>query len=194
MVTALILGMLLGIIFVVSVIYMFRTMKNIRDAVAGQTYVTVLKKGGGRESLLCENQGEFAMVPKWLHTEGMVALAPDATFDMLYPEGPGWPPKFMRATVRSLVMAEGNPEPWHPYREDPILNDEVIARLKQSKVVEAFVRKGEREFGGVAGKLGIRPVVLYIGLGVIGILCLISVIMGYMAWSGTDKISAGFGM
>lgn len=171
------------------------TAKNIKEAVEDKVYVTMLRKSGSRTEELYPVDGDTVDVKKPNGTTGSYQLGEGVTFDMLYPPGGWWPPKFMRATVRSMVLAEGNAEPYRPFATEPLISDEQLNRAKTQGALHALIGKAEAQFGGkVAAKLGMRPWVVYTGLIVISILTLVGLIMGYMAWSGTEKVVSGFGL
>lgn len=171
------------------------TARNIKDAVEGMVNVTMLKKSGVRIDELYPVDGDTVGVKKRDGTTGSYQLGEGVTFDMLWPPGGWWPPKFMRATVRSMVIAEGNAEPYRPWATEPLITDEQLNRAKTQGALHALIGKAEAQFGGkLATKLGLSPWVVYTGLIVISILALVGLIMGYMAWSGTEKVVSGFGL
>lgn len=171
------------------------TARNIKEAVEGKVYVTMLKKSGNRVDELYPVDGDSVDVPKPDGSKGSIVLGEGATSNMLYPTGGWWPPKFMRATVRSIVVAEDNGEPYHPFREEPLVSDEQINRMKTQGTLRAMLHGAEQQFGGrVAAMLGLRPWVVYVGLAVIAVLSLVGLILGYMSWSGTEKVVDGFGL
>lgn len=178
----------------IPVVYLFWTVRQISRAVENKVFAVVLKPGGQMSFPLCPIEGKFARVPNTGADEVLVGLATDATYNALYPTGM-WPPKMFRKTIRAIVVEEGQAEPVHPHRGDPVVDGAVIATLKKQKFMESAMTKSrEAAAGGVLGRFGGKLTWVYIFLAVITVLLIITLVFGVMGYSGTQEIQAGFGL
>ena len=123
--------------------------RNNKKIVANKIYVTLLYKSGDRKEVLLAYDAGTVDVPKGFkgnpggeEAEGSIMLSPDNTFNMLYPPGPGWPPMFVRATVRSTVVGEGHGKGWEPFNtEFQGATDEEINTIKKQSFTLAAIHK-----------------------------------------------------
>ena len=104
---------------------------------------------------------------------GVCVIKKSAMFNMQYPIGTGWPPTFMRTTIKAVMIPEGSGAAWAPFDDQPVLSDETIAAMKKHKFLIDLVQVGydqfQRRVQTVAGSvksshLMIAVIVIMLGL------------------------------
>lgn len=170
------------------------TARNIAKAAEGKAYLIRPHKSGNLTMELYPAGLETVTIKMPDGSERDILLQEGTTFNFLYPPGGWWPPRFMRKTVRAIIVAAGNAEPWRPFSEDPAHTDEQIARIRKSAALHAVMRKGEAFFADTAARFGMKPIVLYILFGILILLGIIGIVFGAMSWSSSENVAQGFGL
>jgi len=178
------------------------TARSIKKIVANKVYVTRLLSSGDRVELLGELDGNTVRIPTGegsAHSEpkyASVILTPKNTFNMLYPPGPGWPPPWVRATVRSTVVQGDVGKGWEPFEEGPTgASGEEIEAIKKEAAIRGLIREGEAEFSGDGlERFPIKPRYFWLAIGVLLILALVAAVVGLMSYSEVVDFGNAFGM
>ena len=169
---------------------------HFKKATRDHVYCTFLMKGGGRQNLLLPESNGWVAAPK-SHSfdkglEPAYAVSEGTSYNMLYPD---WGmPDLVRVTVRSGIWFEGNMEPVKPPETHPLITPEVLAAFRSAKFAAAVVGQGSREFAGGAGVKGLKPLWLYVCLGLVVLLVLVAVVIGIMTLTGVGDLKAAWGM
>ena len=192
--------LLIGILFFVFVVglvgWCMWMIAHFKKATKDHVYCTFLMKGGGRQNLLLRESNGWVAAPKG-HSfskglEPAYAVSEKTSYNMLYP--PWGLPDLLTVTVRSGTWFEGNMEPVKEPETSPLITPEVLAAFRSAQFAAAAVGKGYEAYGGGGGAKGLKPLWLYVCLGLVAVLVLVAVVVGIMTLTGVGDLKAAWGM
>jgi len=147
--------------------------------------------GGDMKWKILPIEGDEVKVPKnWEQKpkrgdkSDVIKIGRSAMFNMPYPIGAGWPPDFMRATIKCTICAEGSGLAWDPFATTPVVARDVINSVKLAQFLQNAIDTGYRENAGKqktpvsqvkTSHLWILGVSLFVSLSAVGY-------VAYMAW------------
>lgn len=191
----LLIGILFALFLVGLVGWGMWMIAHFKKATKDHVYCTFLMKGGGRQNSLLPESNGWVIAPAG-HSfdkglEPAYAISEATSYNMLYP--PWGLPDLLTVTVRSGTWFEGNKEPVKPPETSPLITPEVLAAFRSSKFAAAAVGEGYRQFSG-GGAKGLKPLWLYVCLGLVAVLVLVAVVIGIQTLTGVGDLKAAWGM
>ena len=133
------------VLIVIGFAYFFYLRDKFQKAVVGHVWASFITKTHARVDALCKVSGNIVIPPPNLFSDNPggedYLVRGDKTANFRYP--PLFP-RALQATVRSVVYGEGNPEPFDPEKNPPILSAKLIRNLR-NEASTALIMKGITE-------------------------------------------------
>jgi hypothetical protein len=155
--------LLLALLFLGGVTYWFITQsKQYREQAKGRCIVFRPTHGGDLEWQIVKLKGAEITIPiidpdSPKEKKGTCVINKATMFNLQYPIGTGWPPAFMRATIKAVMIPEGSAVAWSPFEKGPVMDEQTLNAMKTSKVIQDLVQTGYEHFykktEGVVGSL-----------------------------------------
>ncbi len=177
--------------------------KQFREEAKDQCIVFMPTHGGDLRWKIVPIEGDEVSVPKdWGakvkkgEKADVIKIGRSAMFNMPYPIGVGWPPDFMRATIKATICAEDSGLAWDPFASAPVIARDIINAIKKEQFIQNAIDTGFREHrrpeksavGQVkTSHLWILGVSLFIGLCAVGY-------VAYMAWQAIQANNSMWGV
>jgi len=168
-----------------------------RKAVIDHVWVTFFTRHHTQYSVLCKvipsGECEILDPPEGARYNGQYYVKEDKVTETLYPPGA---PNFLKVTVKAIAFVENQAEPIDPYGGKPITQSATLLKnIRREKFTEVAIRQqyeAERLAGGATKPLS--SMIVYAGLGLLLLLLIIQLVIGFQAQSGIEDIKAGLGV
>jgi len=173
--------------------YGFYLRDKFQKAVVGHVWATFITKTNSRVDALCRVDGNKVIPPPRLFSDNpastIYVIRGDKTANFNYP--PLFP-KFLQATVPSVVFGEGNAEPFDPHNRPSVLTDKLINNLINEQATGLTMRglneslRDDEMIRALETASGGNRTVLYISLGLLAGLG----ILGFFLFQLSGQVSS----
>lgn len=181
---------ILGLVLM-GLAYGFYLRDKFQKAVIGHVWATFITKTNSRIDSLCKVSGNIVTPPPKLFSDNPASttyvIRGDKTANFNYP--PLFP-KFLQATVPSVVYGEGNAEPFDPHNRPSVLSDQLIYNLTNEQATGLTMKglgealRADEMIKALETASGGNKTLLYICLGLLAGLGL----LGFLLFQMSGKV------